>query len=424
MPNCSAQNPITYTHLYVFCAILVLAAFLIDTPAEVFDGFILILLSPSNLITDYIAIAGLGATLLNSGLIGIASILLLHLNRVQKNGAAIAGILTVCGFAFFGKTIYNSFPITLGAYFYSLVKKVPFKEVAVTSLFATALGPLISMLSFGMNLDIWKGVLSGFISGILIGFIVTPLSNSFYNFHQGFNLYNTGFTTGIIGMFAIGVLRMFNLQVNTVSIISSGNNYLLSVLLLLLFATFLFIGLYYNNWSFKNYLKLMRYSGRLRTDFVENCGYGISLINMAIMGFISWLYILLVGAQINGPSIGALLTIMGFSAFGKHPLNTIPVFFGAFAASMINVHSLKDTISVIAVLFASTLAPIAGRFGIIAGIIAGFVHVSMAFNIAYLHGGINLYNNGFSGGFVAAILLPIFLFVSEKFNFKKGLRDN
>ena len=168
----------------------------------------------------------------------------------------------------------------------------------------------------------------------------------------------------------------------------------------------------------------MRHSGRLRTDFVENCGYGIVLINMAIMGFITWGYIILIGAQINGASIGALFTIMGFSAYGKHPANTIPVIFGAFAASMLNMHDPTDTVSVIAVLFASTLAPIAGRFGITAGIIAGFVHVSMAFNIGYLHGGINLYNNGFSGGFVAAMLVPICLFIAEKLNLKKALRDN
>ena len=424
MPIRSQRKQVSYVHLYVFCALLVLAAFLVDCPVEVLDGFILILVSPSNLITDYIKIGGLGAAFFNSGLIGLSSVFLLNLNRVKMNGATIAGILTVCGFAFFGKTIYNSFPITLGVYFYSLVKKVPFKEVAVTSLFSTALGPLISMLSFGMGLEIWKGVLAGSVSGILIGFIITPLANSFLNFHQGFNLYNTGFAAGIIGMFATGILRMFNLQVNTVSIISSGNNFLLSILLLPLFTAIFLIGLYYNSWSFQNYLKLMRHSGRLRTDFVENCGYGIVLINMAIMGFITWGYIILIGAQINGASIGALFTIMGFSAYGKHPANTIPVILGAFAASMLNMHDPTDTVSVIAVLFASTLAPIAGRFGITAGIIAGFVHVSMAFNIGYLHGGINLYNNGFSGGFVAAMLVPICLFIAEKLNLKKGLRDN
>jgi purine-cytosine permease-like protein len=57
---------------------------------------------------------------------------------------------------------------------------------------------------------------------------------------------------------------------------------------------------------------------------------------------------------------------------------------------------------------------VAGRFGIVAGLIAGFAHVAMTLNIGYLHGGMNLYNNGFSGGFIAATLVPLFSAVSKK----------
>ena len=33
--------------------------------------------------------------------------------------------------------------------------------------------------------------------------------------------------------------------------------------------------------------------------------------------------------------------------------------------------------------------------------------MTMTMNISYLHAGMNLYNNGFSGGFVAAALVPL-----------------
>jgi len=33
--------------------------------------------------------------------------------------------------------------------------------------------------------------------------------------------------------------------------------------------------------------------------------------------------------------------------------------------------------------------------------------MAMVMNISYLHGGINLYNNGFAGGFIAAALVPV-----------------
>jgi hypothetical protein len=35
------------------------------------------------------------------------------------------------------------------------------------------------------------------------------------------------------------------------------------------------------------------------------------------------------------------------------------------------------------------------------------MHLTLVMNIGYLHGGVNLYNNGFSGGLVASILVPI-----------------
>jgi hypothetical protein len=61
----------------------------------------------------------------------------------------------------------------------------------------------------------------------------------------------------------------------------------------------------------------------------------------------------------------------------------------------------------IAILFSTTLAPIAGNYGPIIGIIAGMSHMILVTNVGIIHGGINLYNNGFSGGIVAGVLIPI-----------------
>ncbi len=420
IPILIARKQGGYRHLYSLCFFLLAAAFILDPPLEVFQGFIRILLSPGNLITDYIAVGGLGAAFFNSGTVGLVSVLLLHRHGLKINGPVIAGIVTVCGFAFFGKTLFNSLPITIGALLYSRFMRVPFKNLAVTGLFATALAPLVSTLSFGMGFPVWRGILSGYLVGFVIGFIVPPLSAAFINFHQGYNLYNTGFVAGIIGMVATGLLRMFDLQVNTVSIISSGNNLLLSLPILFFCLILLLVGLRKNKWSFRHYHQLVKLSGRLHSDFVEACGFGVTLINMGLTGFISWCYIMIVGGQINGPTIGALFTIIGFSAYGKHLLNVIPIFIGAFLASVLNMHDPGSTVGVIVVLFGSTLAPIAGGYGGVAGVVAGFIHVSMSLNIGYLHGGMNLYNNGFSGGFVAAFLAPIFTLIKDSLKDRKN----
>jgi len=69
----------------------------------------------------------------------------------------------------------------------------------------------------------------------------------------------------------------------------------------------------------------------------------------------------------------------------------------------------SDPSFVLAALFGTTLAPIPGRFGWPWGIAAGFVHLSVAQTVGQLHGGLNLYNNGFAAGIVAAVIAPIAL---------------
>ncbi len=396
-------------HLALFFLSQVAAAFVFQSPMEILYGLGRILTSSSVLITDYIAVGGLGAALMNSGLIGLISLLGVRLIRAPLGGDIVAGLLTISGFALFGKNLYNSIPITAGVLLYARLRKIPAKDVALSSLFATALGPLVSELSFGLGLSPWSGVLAGCGAGVAIGLIITPLAESCFRFHRGYNLYNIGFTAGIIGMFATGILRMFNLQVEPRLLLSSGNNTALSLYLVPLFLAILLYGLHLCGWSLRDYKKMLALSGQLRTDFIEQCGYGITLVNIALMGAVCWAYVLLVGGELNGATLGGIFTVMGFSAFGKHPKNTLPIFLGAFLASLLNMHELSGTTAVIATLFGSTLAPIAGAFGILPGIFAGFCHVSMVLNVGYLHGGMNLYNNGFSGGFIAATLVPLYL---------------
>jgi hypothetical protein len=63
--------------------------------------------------------------------------------------------------------------------------------------------------------------------------------------------------------------------------------------------------------------------------------------------------------------------------------------------------------AIIAVLFGTCLAPIAGAFGWKWGIVAGFIHILMATNVTDMHGGMNLYSNGFAGGLVVMFLIPL-----------------
>ena len=80
---------------------------------------------------------------------------------------------------------------------------------------------------------------------------------------------------------------------------------------------------------------------------------------------------------------------------------------GVIIGNLTQMWNLNDPISLMTVLFGTTLAPVAGSFGWKYGIVAGFLHSSVTVSVADLHGGFNLYNNGFSGGIVAATMIPI-----------------
>ena len=119
--------------------------------------------------------------------------------------------------------------------------------------------------------------------------------------------------------------------------------------------------------------------------------------------------------------LGGVLTVMGFGAFGKHPRNVIPIFIGVLTLGFFTPYDHTSTTAVLAGLFGTTLAPIAGYFGAVPGILAGFIHMTMVLNVGVLHSGVNLYNNGFSGGFVAAILVPVLEIVQMRHLLPKQL---
>ncbi len=129
---------------------------------------------------------------------------------------------------------------------------------------------------------------------------------------------------------------------------------------------------------------------------------------MGIMGLICMFFVHITGGIFNGPIIGSIITVVGFSAFGNHPKNSIPIMVGVFFGGILKVWDIQTTPVMIAGIFGTTLAPIAGKYGAYAGILAGFLHLSMVMNVGVIHGGTNLYNNGFSGGLIAAILVPVF----------------
>ena len=64
------------------------------------------------------------------------------------------------------------------------------------------------------------------------------------------------------------------------------------------------------------------------------------------------------------------------------------------------------------------VAPIAGEFGFAAGVFSGMLHVAIVMCTAQMYGGLNLYNNGFSTGWVAIFMVPLLESFMKRFGRK------
>ncbi|SKC84854.1 DUF1576 domain-containing protein [Maledivibacter halophilus] len=408
--NLSKDN-VTFNKKYIILGIyalsLIIFGFLTNTPSEICSGLYRILIEPDTLITDYIGVGGMGAAFINSGLLTLVFLFLLFKLKLNINGASIASLFLIAGFGLFGKNLMNVWFVIFGVYLYARVQKNKFSKYIYIALFGTAMAPMVTEIMFSTSLNKIISIPLGAFVGISIGFILPPLSTYLLRVHQGFNLYNIGFTSGIIGTVFVSIFKSYGFLPNSRFIWTSGNNKLLSIYLFLMFLSMIILGYYLDDKSFSKVKNMTKYSGRLVTDFVLLEGFAPSLINMGINGFISTSYILLVRGDLNGPTIGGIFTVVGFGAFGKHLKNILPIFLGIFLGSLTKIWAINDPAILLAALFGTALAPIAGEFGWIYGVIAAFIHSSVVLNVGVLHGGLNLYNNGFSAGIVAATLVPI-----------------
>jgi Protein of unknown function (DUF1576) len=381
----------------------------VEPPQLVWQGLIAILSARDTLITDYIGLGGIGAAFVNAGLLTLAALAIYWRADAVIGGAAVACLFLVLGFALFGKNLLNVWCIVAGVVAYARYKAEPFARHINVAFFGAALAPIFTEILFSSALPLHISLPLAVATTLGLGFVLVPCAAHLFNAHMGYTLYNIGWVAGILGTLTVAVYKSHGFVPDPVFIWSTGNNLLLGSMLALLFAAMGLGGWWLDRAAWHKQAWIQRQAGRSPSDFVAQAGIGPSLLNMGLTGAIGTAYVLAVGGDLNGPTIGAILTIVGFSAFGKHPKNIVPIMIGVFVASMLKDWSANDPSAVLAALFGTTLAPIAGRFGWRWGIVAGFVHSSVAQTVGQLHGGLVLYNNGFAAGLVAAILVPVIL---------------
>lgn len=431
--------------LCYFSIALIIGALCAGDIQNLIPGFITICTRPSQFTMDYFVLGGLGSAFFNAGMVGLACCGLLYFSKATCSGLTIAAFWLNVGFATFGMNFFNIWPFFFGVWVYSKIKKVPFGSVANIAMFATAVAPFASELTFRYpNLEISGFSVAGFVAtivlGIIVGCVMPALCAHAPNLHKGFNLYSAGPVAGLLAFFIYCVLyKAPGIEVPTNTNLGDGERLFVSVFFLIVFGLCFVFAYKLDKNCFKNYKMLLKDSGH-KADFTAKYGMGATLVNMGAYGLFILLYYNLVqgmtwsdgtvvftAAKFTGATMGAIMCMYAFVGQGAHPRNVFPIIIGYAAASFlpflvcmtgvveVQNWSLTTQAILVGLCFASGLAPIAGKFGFGAGVLAGAMHAVMVMSVPLFHGGFCLYNGGFTDGIVAIMLVPVLeWFMKEK----------
>lgn len=418
MERFGIQRPLSKNKCFLILSLLpayFIAAGLFMQPLdEIFRGIVEIIREPDFLITDYFVIGGVGASFVNAGVLTLICIGIMYALDMNFDGHTITSTCLMFGFSLFGKNLLNIWMILVGVFLYAKYHRTTVKRYLYVGFYGTSLSPIVSQVMHIVDLPLPLRFLLCAATGIVIGFVLPPLSTHVHFSHKGYSLYNVGFAGGIIATVIVSVLKSFGFTIEARLIWFTGQNHTFVILLSVLFGAMILYGILSDPMALEDYRSILHSYGLGGTDYYKSEGGAAVMINMGVNGLAAMLFVILVGGDLNGPIIGGIFTVVGFSATGKHLRNILPVMAGVLIASEAKSWSITDPSALLALLLSTTLAPIAGEFGILAGVIAGFLHSSVALNVGIVYGGMNLYNNGFAGGLVAMFLVPVIQSIRDR----------
>lgn len=308
-------------------------------------------------------------------------------------------------------------------------------------MFATCFGPFISEFLFRYTLGdafvqgevhvTMLGILLAAAFSVVIGFVVPAILPGANAWHKGYNLYNGGLAFGIFGFFVFNLLYT-TFGVNSPEVLSYANTAydnaqksysgFVNCYFLCIFGMAFLAGFILNGSSIKGYIELLKDTG-YRSSFTERysmpvCLMNIGLYGLMILAYVNFAMLISYGVGFTGPTTGAIFAAITFVLLGQHIRNVLPILFGFIGIYIADAAirtltgldpgwTISSQVYINAAAFATGMCPIVGRFGKVSGFIAGFMDAAICSSTAALHGGLVLYNGGFTSGLTVLMLLPI-----------------
>ena len=386
------------------------------------DGLLRILNSPTKAATNFFSVGGYAATFMNMGLVGLICTWLYCIPGRQANNAATLVTLLTVGFGSWGIHILNIWPTILGGALHCLGKGEKLGSRTNAMLFSTGLAPFMSELMvrypYPETVGIHpSGVALALIVGVFVGYYLPAGLDTSPKIHKGFALYSAALPIGMTAFLLNGFLykAMGVLVPDAVSDLSVADPAICNTFCIVLFVGFIVVALLMGC-SPKHYIQSIL-SPQHVVHFGAAFGNAAMLMNAGVFGLFILGYFNFVGAEFNGIVFGSVFCMLSTCNSGSHPLNAIPILMGygfaEFFFQTMNPFSggefemyLSSQALIVGICYANGLSPIAHEYGWRYGILVSAMHFCMVTTTPQLHGGMCLYNGGFTAALVCLLILP------------------
>ena len=407
---------------FLFSGAFLIAAFFMPDRADMIPGLLRIIRNPTLSSTNAFSIGGYAATFLNMGLLGLICSVLYSIPGNKPNHEAVLITLLTIGFGSWGIHILNIWPTMLGVVLYCLVKKEPLGNYTNLMMLTTGLAPFISEILVRYPYDqvvsiSLPRILLALAVGIPAGFTIPAGLRNAPNVHRGLTIYSAALPVGMAAFLMQSVLyRVMGVAIPpAVSALSVGSAFIVNTFCCILFGICV-IGAICMGCRPKDYVRLLL-DPKVVTNFTATYGNEVFLMNVGCFGFFILGYYNLIGADFNGVTFGVIFCMLCTCNAGSHPANVFPIMVGyaliswlfqlvaPFAQGDFTL-TLNAQAIVVGLCYANGLSLFSDKYGWFWGMVSAMLHYCMVTTTPLVHGGMCLYNGGFTTGLVCLLMIP------------------
>ena len=405
-----------------FSSSFLIATFCMPDRANMLPGLWRIVSSPTLSSTNFFSLGGYAATFLNMGLVGLICTALYRLPGEKPNHAATLVTILTTGFGSWGIHIVNMWPTILGVVLHCIVKKEKLGAHTNSMLFSTGLAPFLSELMVRYpNPEVVgftpAGLLAALVVGLFAGFFLPAGLDNSPRIHKGFALYSAALPVGMTAFLLYAILyKAPGVAVpGAVSELHVADPVIVNGFCLILFSSLILVSILMGT-TWRDYWHLLTDPEQI-VNFSAAYGNGPMLMNVGAFGLYILLYYNIIGAEFNGVTFGVIFCMLSTCNSGSHPGNIWPITLGYSMASQLfqrvaplvggdYVQYLHSQAIVVGLCYANGLSPISDKYGWFYGFLAAMAHFCMVTTVPQLHGGMCLYNGGFTAALVCLLMIP------------------